>query len=872
MLRKPRFLLALAYLVVFFVLLSRSLTLEFNGDLIALLPEDNPHLETYQALSNLRYSEGGFDAILVAPDADDLLALGYEVAERISNLRAPDGTALFQRVELENDLYTLRPALAYLMLDHELDTLYAQTDRFIQREIERMNPFFVDFEEDEEDTPEYFSSTDDLHQIIGGRSVLLEEMLQSGRFEVDNDSTQILLRVLPDFARSDFDKVSIAWEALQRESKVIEASFSPGTVALHWGGSYLRHYHKINDVQRAVLTALVIGIGSLIVFLIWYMYNLNRRFRMPWPYLIRDLAVMFFVLFTGFGIVLGLASFVFAEINIFTGIIFSILFGINLDYILHVYAIERQWGGIDKVKFRDYFSGARPILISAATTGVAILSLVFSDIDGFVQFGSIFFASILVNLGATFLLIPLLCPMQSTATNLSKVASDDDFIGVTSNSTKSANLNTPANPNLETHQNVSKDDEIPKSSFTPQHPPDFAETAAIEVRTGLNLARFWTNIPAKQSTSILVAFITIIAITAVFGLKTLRFTFDFASLEPAGVVTDFDRKVGNFPAGPSYFEPSYFITNNTAETKELFDKISNNPEKYLDIDRVESLSARFPHTAQNLEARQERISRLQALMTRHESLLRGQSEELHSLTDLIFDAAPPTFENLPHYIQNRFFLRDGSMAPMVIVYPAMSLSDGQRSIRFRQSSGAVSIESGTFYAASTSIIASSILEMLIDASRFLILMPLATIMLMLLITQKSFTKALLVLTPVLFSGLLLIAANLFAQMEINLYNVIVFPILIGVGADNGIHLVDSWNRYQDRFLEIFLSVRLPILAACSISTVLGFTGLLFINHPGIVSIGILAVAGVIANLFATFVMALVLHRFRGSAQMLKSNN
>ena len=366
----------------------------------------------------------------------------------------------------------------------------------------------------------------------------------------------------------------------------------------------------------------------------------------------------------------------------------------------------------------------------------------------------------------------------------------------------------------------------------------------------------------------LAGFSLAIIVLATAALPTIRFTYDFASLEPAGVATTFNEKAANFEAGPSTFEPSYFLANSIDEARGIFSFINENPDLWPDIDRVESLAARFPHTTDEMNEREYRVQLLRDLISGESELISGQSEETKNLTDLIKASEPPSAENLPNYIQNRFFLRDGSMAPMVIVYPAMSLSDGEVSIQFRKSSGTVTTDSGTFYAASTSIIASSILEMLINEARFLILVPLLTILLVLLLTQRSVVQTSIVLLPVLLGLLFLTASNLFLNMPLNLYNIIVFPILIGIGTDNGIHLADVWllEKRGGSFLTHFLSGRFPVLAACSLTTVMGFTGLLFIDHPGITSIGILATAGVLTNLFATFFTALLLHTFNGKSK------
>ncbi|WP_421773382.1 hypothetical protein [Gracilimonas sp.] len=786
--------LVIGYLLAFGFLSYRALNLQFNGELIALLPEDNNHLSTYEQLEQLNSTEGGFSLVIHSLDNEPVIEPAHAIRDTLLKLEA-DGKRIFRGAELENDLYDIRESALFLMTEDELDQLYEQVDEYVTQKKLEANPLYVDFDEGEDDTePELgFGALS---------SVLLEEVANTRRYKINEDSTVISMLFLPDFPKSDYTNVEQTYQLLLQKKTEIQQNYAG--LELFWGGSYVDHYHKINDIQASITKALVIGILSLIGFLVAYMILINRRSGYKARYILADLGLMFFVLFSGFIISIGLSSFLFNEINVFTGIIFSILFGINLDYILHLYSANKQYPPDLTSVLRllsSYLSSTRPILLSCLTTGLAIMSLIFAKFEGFIQFGIIFFINILVNLFSTYLFL----------------------------------LFSPS---------------VLKQASAKQDSVSLLETTLPQL--------------SRRTRSLVLPLVFSVIITgAFFGAHSLSFNFNFSDLEPDSGPSAFDSFNSETEESGGYHEPSYFITDNIQQSKALFHEINEGiGTKYKDIERVESFSTRYPANEKELNLKSNKVQAIRQLVHKNEEFLVNLNSEEKEVLEIVENTIPPTIEGLPNYIKNRFFFKDGNMAPLVIIYPAMSLSNGQTSIQFRKSSGSISIDSGeTFYAASTSIIASSILELLIRESTFLFVAPLLTIFGILLVYYRSFLPALLAAAPLLLTIGMLLTIRSFFPFDINLYNVIVFPIIIGVGADNGIHMVDSWIKNNSGFLPYFLSERFPVLAACSITTILGFVGLMFIDHPGMESVGVLAIAGITTTLLATYFTALLLQTY-----------
>jgi predicted exporter len=76
-----------------------------------------------------------------------------------------------------------------------------------------------------------------------------------------------------------------------------------------------------------------------------------------------------------------------------------------------------------------------------------------------------------------------------------------------------------------------------------------------------------------------------------------------------------------------------------------------------------------------------------------------------------------------------------------------------------------------------------------------------------------------------------------------------------VSIDNGIHLVHSIRAHGQKFARPFVQQTYPVLVSCSFTTVLGFVGLLFVNHPGLVDMGGLAIGAITISVLVTLAVA-----------------
>lgn len=132
---------------------------------------------------------------------------------------------------------------------------------------------------------------------------------------------------------------------------------------------------------------------------------------------------------------------------------------------------------------------------------------------------------------------------------------------------------------------------------------------------------------------------------------------------------------------------------------------------------------------------------------------------------------------------------------------------------------------------------------------------LIVITLILVLILRRINEVLLVLSPLLFAGLLTTALFIASGSVFNYANIIALPLLLGMGVDNGIHMV-SRMRDADAAAHINLlktsTARAVLLSA--LTTVVSFGNLSLSSHPGTASMGKMLAIGVLVTVLSTLIL------------------
>jgi predicted RND superfamily exporter protein len=206
---------------------------------------------------------------------------------------------------------------------------------------------------------------------------------------------------------------------------------------------------------------------------------------------------------------------------------------------------------------------------------------------------------------------------------------------------------------------------------------------------------------------------------------------------------------------------------------------------------------------------------------------------------------------VPEFLKEQFASKNGELGNFILIYPSVGLSDGRQSIAFSEDVGTIETATGRVYhAGSTSLVAADMLKLMREEAPLMVLATFLIVVLLMYVTFSEVKWALLALLPLVVGVLWMLLLMEFFDMRLNFYNLIVLPAVLGIGNDAGVHMVSRYRELGIGSIRQVLSSTGEHVTMASLTTMVGFAGLMLSFHPGLDSIGRLAVVGIGATLLA----------------------
>ncbi|ADE14397.1 hopanoid biosynthesis associated RND transporter like protein HpnN [Nitrosococcus halophilus Nc 4] len=124
----------------------------------------------------------------------------------------------------------------------------------------------------------------------------------------------------------------------------------------------------------------------------------------------------------------------------------------------------------------------------------------------------------------------------------------------------------------------------------------------------------------------------------------------------------------------------------------------------------------------------------------------------------------------------------------------------------------------------------------------------------LLFLLRNLRDAILVLIPLLLAGILLGAAMVILNTPFNFANIIALPLLLGIGVDNGIHMVRRMRQAPPKTGNPLQTSTARGVVFSALVSACSFGNLLVTPHPGMASMGLLLTVGVALTLLCTLLL------------------
>lgn len=245
-----------------------------------------------------------------------------------------------------------------------------------------------------------------------------------------------------------------------------------------------------------------------------------------------------------------------------------------------------------------------------------------------------------------------------------------------------------------------------------------------------------------------------------------------------------------------------------------------------------------------------------ALLELENRLLSGLPGRLDAL-DKSLAASPVTLGSLPEALRRRQIAADGRA--MIEIFPKKDLRDRAALEEFVEAIRTVAPD-----AVGAPVVILEAGRTVIGAFAQAAVIAAVAIAVLLFLALGRLGDALLVFAPLVLAALCTVAASVVLGLAFNFANVIVLPLLFGLGVAGGIHLV-ARVRAEGRVEAMFETSTPRAVTFSALTTIGSFGSIALSGHPGTASMGILLTIAISLTLASTLIflpalMSLALNR------------
>lgn len=183
------------------------------------------------------------------------------------------------------------------------------------------------------------------------------------------------------------------------------------------------------------------------------------------------------------------------------------------------------------------------------------------------------------------------------------------------------------------------------------------------------------------------------------------------------------------------------------------------------------------------------------------------------------------------------------------IYPKENLMDNEAMRRFVDQVKTVSPD-----AIGAPVVSIAAGDAVVTAFQQAFMFALAGIILLLLVLVGRKIDMVYILIPLLLATLFSGALFAFLDIPLNFANIIALPLLLGIGVDNGIHILYRARHHQRLDHSLLSSSAARAVVYSALTTIASFGNLAFSSHVGTASMGLLLTIGITMTLICTLVI------------------
>ncbi len=235
-------------------------------------------------------------------------------------------------------------------------------------------------------------------------------------------------------------------------------------------------------------------------------------------------------------------------------------------------------------------------------------------------------------------------------------------------------------------------------------------------------------------------------------------------------------------------------------------------------------------------------TRLAALNRNLVDSLQAELVDLHR----IVEARPFTFGDLPEDLRARLVSREGWQ--LMTVQPASAIDSREATDAFVGAVTAIEPE-----AAGRAVVEWGVGGVAVRSFVEALSLAVVAIAVLLLIYFRGVVLPMIVLVPLTLTTLVTFAVIQLTPLTLNMANILVMPLIFGLGVDTGIHVVHRFRTDGD-VDALFTSSTARAIIISALTTIGTFFSLSFSPHKGAASVGVLLTVAITVMLIVTFLV------------------
>ncbi|MGZ8184923.1 MAG: MMPL family transporter [Methylobacter sp.] len=829
--------------------------LSINTDTAELIAPDAPFQKNRRNFEKA-FSQDMHTLLLVVESATPELT--KSATKRLTRLLNAD-QANFESVHIPNDNEFFRQnGLLYLDID-DLQTLssnLSQAQPFIGRIAQEpdLNGFFsilqdaLTSSDKTQVMPIDLSSLLDkvsrtLHKSVNGGNGLLswETLIAEKRLKAQQSNKEFIIAQ----PKLDFTKIRPAENAIQSIHKAITEIQSPDLpgVKVWVTGEIGLEDDELAGMSEGTFTASIFSV-VLVCFILLVAYR--SVFFMLVTLITLALAMVFCGAFAALSVKdLNLISVAFAVSNIGLGVEYGIHFCLRYQDNL------RENGGRGRAIRNTLLATSPSLLLCAGTTAIGLYAFIPTDYKGVSELGLLAGTSLFISLFITLTVLPVLLllipatlsPKLSPSHKAGFLTLSEKLASFTLHYAKSISLLTCIIAILSIILVFKV-----KTDFNPINLRDPNTESVIAFKNLMKdkdtspmtmsvLAKNEKNVKSLQQK--LSGLDSVDKTISLFDLLPSNQEDKLAMIEEMSLILG--SQAQNFPSLKPETDPSESIRRMVKTIDGIL------PEK-TDVHEISALKA-FKKELQGILI--EIDTRLQPgrrlFIEKIQTTLLGTLPSVMNELLTSFNAREITLDDLPSSIRERWLSKDGWYRIQIL--PKKDLNDLGNLKEF-----IIDVQSLAPEATDLPVMYWESMKAVIGAFKEAIAIALITIALLLYSIRRNLTDTLLVMTPLLLAGLFTMASTVISGTPINFANIIALPLLLGLGVDNGIHMVEKLRHSLSEEQNIYQSSTARAIFYGALTTASSFGGLAFSPHQGIASMGLVITIGIFWIMVCTFVI------------------